>query len=101
MIWILEGSCRVRLVVKAEARTRSMGNNRKPVPHELRRSTAQVALLLLGIDMPYYIIRQPVDLISRSLRHLGEPLCFRLVLESIAREIYTYSKDQSMIHKPY
>lgn len=87
-------------VYAAEARTQSMGI-RKAVPRVLRRSSAQVALLLLGINMPYHIIRQPVDLISRSFRHLGEPLCFRLVLESIAREVDTCSEDQLIIHRLY
>lgn len=51
------------------------------------RSGAQIAPFLFGVDVPNHVIGQANDLISGPLRHLCEAFCFRLVFESVTREI--------------
>lgn len=53
----------------------------------LGRPPSQIALLFLSINMPYDVVGQSNDLITRSSRHFSETLCFRLVLERITWEI--------------
>jgi hypothetical protein len=43
--------------------------------------------LLISINMPDHIIRQPINAIPSSLRHLSKALGLGLILKRIAREI--------------
>jgi len=46
-----------------------------------------VSGLLFGIDMPYNVVRQSNDLVTRSFGHFGKALSFGLVFESVTREV--------------
>lgn len=43
--------------------------------------------------MPDNIIRQAIDIIPRSFRHLGESLCLSLIFKGVAREVDTGAMD--------
>ena len=47
----------------------------------------RIPRLLLRIDMPDYVIRQPDDFIPRPLGHFGESFRLGLVFEGVAGEI--------------
>lgn len=46
--------------------------------------------LLLGVNVPDYVVREANDLVAGPLGHLGKALGLSLVLKRIAGEVYSY-----------
>lgn len=55
----------------------------------------RISRLLIRIDMPHNVIRQPVNTVSSSFSHLREALSLCLVFKRIGREIDAAAVDIS------
>ena len=63
----------------------------------IRWSRPQIAPFFFRVDMPDDVVRETDDLIACSFRHLGESLCFGLVLEGVTGEIDTLMNVSAQI----
>lgn len=59
----------------------------------VRLAIAQVARLLVSVDVPDDVVGQSDDLVAGTLSHLGESFCFGLVLKGIRGEVDAGSVD--------
>jgi hypothetical protein len=48
---------------------------------------SSIARFLVGVSVPYDVIRQAVDFFARAPGHFGETFCLGLVLESVRGEV--------------
>ena len=57
------------------------------IPVQSRALALCIPGFLLGVDVPDHVVRETVDAVARSFRHLREALCFGLVFEGVAGEV--------------